>query len=167
VLRTSLRMPVKVDMKHQGHRQPLPEGHTAMEHLTLASIRMLQGSRCTQAASFMVLETNLQRTARGIVKRRAPTMGAMRNIHLILLLTGTTLPMRMRTQLTLDLVTCSRALSRTTISLTQVSCLHICSQLCLSTIHGCTQAHRRRISPRRRAKPQHGLLTPPFHRRWL
>jgi hypothetical protein len=91
-------------------------------------------------------------------------MMAMRNIHLTQLLTGTTLLTRMRTQLTLDLVTCSRALSRTTMCLTQVSCLHICSQLCLSTIHGCTQVHRRRTSVRQRAKPQHGLPIPLSHR---
>lgn len=159
-------MPAKVDVILRGHRQLLLEDRTVMERRILASIRTQQGSRCTQAALFMDLATSLLRTASNTVTRKALTMAGMRNIHLTQPYTSITHPARTHMQLTPDMVTCSRVLSRTTMCHTQVSCLHTCSQLCLSAIHERTQAPRRRTSARQPAKPQHGPPTPPSLRRW-
>lgn len=162
----SLQMQAKVDMIPRGHHQPQREDPTVMEHHSMDIIKMPRESHCMRAALFTVPETNPRTIASPTVMRKAPTTMATRNTHPSQLRTGTTLPTRMHMQLIIDLVTCSRALSRTTTFLNPEFYRPMRNLLYLSTIHEFIQVHRRRTSVRRRAKLQRGLPRPHSHHRW-
>lgn len=161
---TSLQFLAKAHMTLQGPLQPQQEDRIVKAYPTMATTRILQGSHCTRAALFTALEMRRQKIARFIATRKAPTMTTRSTGH-CQFHTGTFQSTHIHMHLILDLVTCSRVLSRTTIFLMPAPCLPTCSPLYHFMIHGCIQARRQQISVRRQARLRDGLPQPLFHRR--
>lgn len=172
-------MTASLQMLARGHMIPLElrrlqrEDRTVKGHRTMATINNNQESRCMQVASFTALEMKRQKIAMSTPMRRAHMTPVTRNTRLRQVRLGTILLPQIPSPVSHMhiimvsssslLVTCSRALSRTTTFLMLVSYHPTCNPPYRSTTHECIQVRRRQTSARRRIKPLHGLPWPPTH----